>query len=103
MVLAILESEQCFSIQGEYNASELMRLELDLNALLVLQVDPKDLYLGDLKGSDSGLIALLLSFQRFANSKDWQVKLINASDGVKGLIELSQLNGFFTLIDKVET
>ncbi|KZM41527.1 MAG: hypothetical protein ACPGUE_06895 [Marinomonas sp.] len=98
-MLELVESDKEISILGEYQAAELMMLEANLSKCLNSLNTAKDLNLTSLKGSDSGLIALLLFYQRFANKKHWQVNLINASAGVKGLIELSQLNDFFTLVD----
>jgi ABC-type transporter Mla MlaB component len=98
-MLELVENDNEISIIGEYQAAELMMLEANLSKCLNSLKTAKDLNLTSIKGSDSGLIALLLSFQRFANRKHWQVNLINASVGVKGLIELSQLNDFFTLVD----
>ncbi|WP_438466198.1 STAS domain-containing protein [Marinomonas sp. PE14-40] len=98
-MLELVENDKEISILGLYKASELMRFDEKLTQCLIRLNVAKDLNLTSLEGSDSGLIALLLSYQRFANKKHWQVKLINASAGVKGLIELSQLNDFFTLVD----
>jgi len=99
-MLELVEGDNEICIVGEYKAIELMAFESKLHACLTGLRIAKDLNLTQVVGSDSGLIALLLSFQRFANEKHWQVKLINASDGVKGLLELSQLSDFFTLIDE---
>ncbi|OUR68058.1 hypothetical protein A9Q77_09685 [Marinomonas sp. 42_23_T18] len=99
-MLELVESDNEIRIAGEYKAVELMAFKVKLDACLAGLGMAKDLNLTQVVGSDSGLIALLLSFQRFANEKHWQVKLINASDGVKGLLELSQLSDFFTLIDE---
>lgn len=102
-MLRLVESDKEISVLGEYRSVELMAFEVKLITCLKSLQAAKDLNLSDVVGSDSGLIALLLSYQRFANDKHWQVKLINASDGVKGLIELSQLSEFFTLIDKAKS
>lgn len=99
-MLELVEHDKEIRVLGVYKASELMRFEEKLTQCLTRLNAAKDLNLTSLEGSDSGLIALLLSYQRFANEKHWQVNLINASAEVKGLIELSQLNEFFTLVDE---
>lgn len=101
-MLELVESDLEICILGEYKADELMAFEAKLHSCLAKLESAKNLNLTNVVGSDSGLIALLLSYQRFANEKHWQVKLINASDGVKGLLELSQLSDFFTLIDETK-
>lgn len=98
-MLELVETDKEVHLKGQYHPSELMVLESKLVNCLKQLTEAKDLNLTSLVGSDSGLIALLLSFQRFANRKHWQVNLINASDGVKGLIELSQMKEFFTFVD----
>ena len=98
-MLELVESNKEICILGEYKPTELMAFNVKLSECLNQLDCAKNLNLSSLLGSDSGLIALLLSFQRFANKKHWQVSLINANDGIKGLIELSQLSGFFTLVD----
>ncbi|EAQ65367.1 hypothetical protein MED121_21887 [Marinomonas sp. MED121] len=98
MVLA--EQERMICVKGDYTPTDLMGFHAQLDQCLAGLSKPKDLDLTHLQGSDSGLITLLLSFQRHANENQWQVKLINASDGIKGLIELSQLNEFFTLVEE---
>jgi len=102
-MLTLVENDNEICMIGEYKAVDLMAFESKLHACLASLGVAKNLNLTQVVGSDSGLIALLLSFQRFANEKHWQVKLINASDGVKGLLELSQLSDFFTLIDEVKS
>jgi ABC-type transporter Mla MlaB component len=102
-MLELVENDNEICLQGEYKAAELMMFEVTLHACLARLESAKDLNLTHVIGSDSGLIALLLSYQRFSNEKHWQVKLINASDGVKGLLELSQLSDFFTLVDKAKS
>lgn len=99
-MLSFVVDENEILVQGQYKSTELMSSQAHFEKCLSGLTAPKDLNLAKVEGSDSGLIALLLSFQRFANEKQWQVKLINPSDGVKGLIELSQLNEFFTLVDE---
>lgn len=96
-MLSIFSDEQAIYIEGKYSPSLLMTLERSLQDELKKTQSAKSLNLSELVGSDSGLIAVLLGFQRHANSKHWDVSLINANEGIKGLITLSQLEGFFKL------
>ena len=98
-MLSISSDKSSIHVIGLYTPAVLMRFERSLLGELKETASAKNLNLSQLVGSDSGLIAVLLSFQRVANERNWNVSLVGANDGIKGLIKLSQLEGFFTLSD----
>lgn len=96
-MLSLTLTDNTICIAGSYVPAFLMDFERSLLKELKNTNSPKNLDLTNLVGSDSGLIAVLLTFQRVANARKWKVSLINANDGIKGLIKLSQLEDFFIL------
>jgi len=98
-MLSLSSTDSTIYVAGHYAPAFLMEFEQALLSELSLLTTAKNLDLSKLVGSDSGLIAVLLAFQRIANTSAWDVRLINANDGIKGLIKLSQLETFFTLSD----
>ncbi|TBR44789.1 hypothetical protein CBF23_001800 [Marinomonas agarivorans] len=99
MMLSVRSDDTKLYIEGLYEPSSLMMFKRLLSGEQQKLTEPKDLDLTGLVGSDSGLIAVLLAFQRVANEKGWSVCLINANAGIKGLITLGQLEDFFVLHD----
>lgn len=98
-MLSLTVDDKKISVSGHYTPAALMEFERQLLTEQKKLTEPKDLDLSNLTGSDSGLIAVLLAFQRLVNKQGWRVRLINVNDGVKGLIKLSQLEDFFILCD----
>lgn len=98
-MLSISSTDTVISIEGHYTAAVLMDCVAKLKNEIQQANAAKDLNLSQLTGSDSGLIAALLMYQRMANELGWNARLINVNDGIKGLIKLGQLEDFFVLND----
>ena len=87
---------------GQYEPSQLESLENQIIAQISMSSDnlssdnlSSDKYvvdLSDVQGSDSGLVALLLSCRRQAAESSLVISFINPSQKLRGLVHLSNLD-----------
>ena len=90
ITLAFFEMGVCLS--GKYEPSQLESLENQLIAQISMSADKYVVDLSDIQGSDSGLVALLLSCLRQAAESNLVISFIKPSQKLRGLVHLSNLD-----------
>lgn len=78
-------------LEGRYLPSQLDALQNELFDVFLKSSGVLKVDLANVVGSGSGLVALLLSFMRFANNNDRKIVFTGLSAQLVGLIQLSNL------------
>ncbi|MFT2109786.1 lipid asymmetry maintenance protein MlaB [Marinomonas sp. 2405UD68-3] len=81
----------CIVLEGRYLPSQLDVLQNELFDVFLKSSGVLEVNLTNVVGSGSGLVALLLSFMRFANDHDRKIVFTGLSAQLVGLIQLSNL------------